>query len=618
MTVKLSPVWGGGAQIFDNNGVKLSGGKIYTYSAGTTTPAATYTSANGLVYNANPIILNSAGRPPNEIWLPDNVAYKFILKDSNDVLIATYDDLTGVNSGLSASNVTFTGVKGQTGTVASLGTMNGSDYVGFQPLGSGANYANYSIQDRLRQSVSVKDFGAVGDGITDDTNAFINALVASKNVFVPAGTYKTTAAITLPTYGCLIGAGIDNTNIVASLNNVAFITGQYSQLRQMKILSSGAHLKNLIEVGSPTASGARGDRTVLSSLWVQGAGADGITLYGGNLGVIENVVCVSNGANGIRFAKGSTDLNNWTLQGFIDLRGNGVDGLQLEADASWTSNTNSRQNIITNLTCQNNTRYGLYIGTKSNLIQCYCEANGVKDIYIASGARGNSITSVIGIIQDDSDEPSFNTVYVDNAIAGYQRASKNLSWFSGNTAAGLGLLNDDLTAGTLQFHKTAAREYSMTAAGSNATQTFKFDNSVAGFYLNLNVDGIVLPARDNVHVLGTASFRWSVVYAATGTINTSDRDKKEQIEALSKAEKIVALQIKKAVKKFKFKDAVAEKGSKARIHVGVIAQEVAEIFAKNGLNAEDYGLFCSDKLDDGSVLLGIRYEELLAFIIGAL
>jgi hypothetical protein len=100
MAVNLSPVAGAAAQFFDNSGQVLTGGKIYTYSAGTTTPAATYTNSSGATAQPNPIILNAAGRVPDsgEIWLSDGISYKFILKDQNDVLIATYDNLVGINS----------------------------------------------------------------------------------------------------------------------------------------------------------------------------------------------------------------------------------------------------------------------------------------------------------------------------------------------------------------------------------------------------------------------------------------------------------------------------------------------------------------------------------------
>ena len=99
MAVNLSPVGGVAQQFFSDNGVPLSGGLLYTYAAGTTTPQATYTSSSGGTAHSNPIVLNSAGRVPSgEIWLTDGIVYKFVLKDSNDVLIATYDNISGINS----------------------------------------------------------------------------------------------------------------------------------------------------------------------------------------------------------------------------------------------------------------------------------------------------------------------------------------------------------------------------------------------------------------------------------------------------------------------------------------------------------------------------------------
>ena len=95
MAVNLSPI-GNGFQFFDNNGAPLNAGKIYTYQAGSSTPLATYTSSSGITANANPIILGTSGRPPNDIWLSEGFFYKFILKDSSDVTIQTYDNLYGI------------------------------------------------------------------------------------------------------------------------------------------------------------------------------------------------------------------------------------------------------------------------------------------------------------------------------------------------------------------------------------------------------------------------------------------------------------------------------------------------------------------------------------------
>jgi hypothetical protein len=96
MAVSLSLLGGAGAQFFTNNGVPLAGGLIYTYAAGTTTPVATYTSSSGATPHANPIVLDSGGRVASgEIWLTTTTVYKFVLKTSANVTIATYDNVGG-------------------------------------------------------------------------------------------------------------------------------------------------------------------------------------------------------------------------------------------------------------------------------------------------------------------------------------------------------------------------------------------------------------------------------------------------------------------------------------------------------------------------------------------
>lgn len=91
----LSPLFN--EQTFDDNGDPLVGGQIYTYVAGTSTPLATYTTQNGVVQHANPIILDARGEPANPIWLGAGQEYKFSLFDANNNLIRTIDDVSGVN-----------------------------------------------------------------------------------------------------------------------------------------------------------------------------------------------------------------------------------------------------------------------------------------------------------------------------------------------------------------------------------------------------------------------------------------------------------------------------------------------------------------------------------------
>ena len=95
MAVNLSPI-GNSEQFFDNNGIPLSGGLLYTYQAGSSTPLATYTDINATTANANPIVLNSSGRLDNEIWLTYGYFYKFVLKTAAAVTLGTYDNIYGI------------------------------------------------------------------------------------------------------------------------------------------------------------------------------------------------------------------------------------------------------------------------------------------------------------------------------------------------------------------------------------------------------------------------------------------------------------------------------------------------------------------------------------------
>ena len=91
-SVLLSPV-GNGQQFFDNNGVPLSGGLIYQYQAGSSTLLTTYTTVNGNVANANPIVLDSSGRPANEIWMQTGYSYKFVIQTAGGSTLQTLDNL---------------------------------------------------------------------------------------------------------------------------------------------------------------------------------------------------------------------------------------------------------------------------------------------------------------------------------------------------------------------------------------------------------------------------------------------------------------------------------------------------------------------------------------------
>jgi hypothetical protein len=144
MAVFLSPVGGVAAQFFTNTGAVLTGGKLYTYAAGTTTPLPSYTTSAGNVARTNPVVLDAAGRVPGsgEIWIT-SASYKFVLTDSTDVLIATYDNVSGIGAA-SYQIQNFTGTGSQTVFTLSAASF-GEDYTFVYINGVYQNKNTYTV-----------------------------------------------------------------------------------------------------------------------------------------------------------------------------------------------------------------------------------------------------------------------------------------------------------------------------------------------------------------------------------------------------------------------------------------------------------------------------------------
>lgn len=180
MAVNLSPI-GNGQQFFDNTGLPLNGGLIYTYQAGSTTPLATYTDINGTIANSNPIVLDSSGRLPNEVWLTYGFNYKFVVQTSAAVTLGTYDNLYGI------IGVTVT----STGTTIPLGVISlwyGS--IGSVPTG-------WYLCDGTNGTPDLRDRFVVGAGSTYSVAATGGATTATLVLNnLPAHTH--TATVTDP------------------------------------------------------------------------------------------------------------------------------------------------------------------------------------------------------------------------------------------------------------------------------------------------------------------------------------------------------------------------------------------------------------------------------------
>ena len=150
----------------------------------------------------------------------------------------------------------------------------------------------------------------------------------------------------------------------------------------------------------------------------------------------------------------------------------------------------------------------------------------------------------------------------------------------------------DDPAGRVQFTYGAGYSVAGSIEMTHTNPNMKF---LTGTTERMRIDsiGTVRPSADNTQDLGSSSYRWAEIYAGNATINTSDRNEKQDIASLTLAEMLVAARLSTGFINFKWKDMVVEKGDDARLHSGAIAQDVQDAFTAEGLDAGDYAMFIS-------------------------
>jgi hypothetical protein len=403
MAVNLSPVGGVAAQFFTNSGAVLTGGKLFTYLAGTTTPATAYTSSQGNVAWTNPIVLDAAGRVSGsgEIWITDGLLYKFLLKDANDVLIATYDNISGINSNFIAfvnQQEIVTATANQTvfnlGISYQPGTNSLSVFVdGVNQYGPGAQYAytetdsdtvtftsglhvgaevkftttqqqsagavdaqqvSYdppftgsvatNVEAKLAQTVSVTDFGATGDGSDEYAEilaAWNYCLANGKNLYFPAGTYSSginNMPFKNPTFPA--------TSLLDCKDITIYGDGPNTVLKSDSV--SGADVLNLYAVQNLHI---RNMKITANLSGFAGAGSNGCSIVGGfdNITIenlwLENLPYVDkttylDGGKGLTIQPGSPTMNCGTLVAKNIFAKGCVHGVGFDVDNdNWLSKT---------------------------------------------------------------------------------------------------------------------------------------------------------------------------------------------------------------------------------------------------------------------------------------
>ena len=302
----------------------------------------------------------------------------------------------------------------------------------------------------------------------------------------------------------------------------------------------------------------------------------------------NNLVMYGGGGEFLRVASsGNVGVN--TINPLQPLHVSGVDSIGIDDYILHNGDTNTKFGFSGADTFKIRTggQDAVYVDSSQNLLVGKSSAGISNDGFQASNS------GQIGVTQASAVVGLFNRKTSDGAILELQRDGSAVGYIGSATAR-------------FFIHNNYG-------AGSG----FRFDNG------NINPCSNTGATEDDTTDLGAAGGRFTDIYATNGTIQTSDRNEKQDIEALSDAERRVAVAAKGLLRKFRWISAVEEKSDEARIHFGIIAQDLQDAFTAEGLDAGRYGMFihttwADEETGEERSRLGVRYSELLAFIIAAI
>jgi len=262
---------------------------------------------------------------------------------------------------------------------------------------------------------------------------------------------------------------------------------------------------------------------------------------------------------------------------------------------------------------------------------------------MASEIKVDTIVNAGGDNDSGIDLATNDNIKFDIAGAEKARVDSSGDFFIGKTSATIATDGLQFASGALGLTRDGDTPLSLNRRSSDGSvQDFRKDGSTVGdircVASNLHIQGItsglsfqsndvITPVKngartDNVIDLGDSSRRFNDAFITNGVTTSSDQNEKQDIASATAKELNVAKKLSTLFKTYRWKDAVAEKGDKARTHTGIIAQEIQSAFSAEGLDASNYGLFTSDTWtnDDGKeqTRLGVRYPELFSFIFSSI
>lgn len=245
----------------------------------------------------------------------------------------------------------------------------------------------------------------------------------------------------------------------------------------------------------------------------------------------------------------------------------------------------------------NNLDFSGYNDTVLARIQSWDESSSTGHGYLTfhTFPAGGSLTERARI--DNSGNVLVGKTSADSATDGVQLIPNGISAFGRGGGEALRLNRNTSDGEILRFQKAGVTVATIGVSSSDNIYFAGGAGNTKGLLINDQgyiPSGYAGAASDNTVDIGNGSYRYKQIYAASSSINTSDANEKQQVASLTSTEMTAAKAISKLFKTFKWNDAVAAKGDAARTHAGVIAQNVQQAMTDAGLDAADYGFWCSD------------------------